>query len=327
LHAFYPSTRPGYTQSWNLTIERQVRSDTAVSVAYVANHFIRATSALHDNAAIYAPGATAEAANVDARRPYQGIGDIYTLTEYNHGSFNSLQVSVTKRPAKGLIVQSSYTFSKALDINSSSMLGGAAGQTPRDPYNTNLDKGPADFDTPHSFKAMVIYDLPGAGSARGLVRLLLNGWQLNGIVAARTGFPFTCRSGIDNSFSGVAADTCDQVLQDSTPPRGSDPLLYINPAAFTTNKPGTFGQVGRNTLRRPPVFNLDLAALKRARITEHVQAELRWEVFNAFNHANFDLFYNATTYTAQQSIASSTFGLATHAKDPRLMQVSMKLRF
>jgi hypothetical protein len=103
--------------------------------------------------------------------------------------------------------------------------------------------------------------------------------------------------------------------------------LYINPAAFTTNAPGTFGQVGRNTLRRPPVFNVDMAAFKRVRLTERIQSELRWEVFNAFNHANFDIFYNATTYTAQQPISSATFGQATHARDPRLMQVSMKLRF
>ncbi|MCL4499119.1 MAG: hypothetical protein M1335_02610, partial [Chloroflexi bacterium] len=327
LHAFYPWTKPGYTQSWNLTIERQLRRDTALSVAYVANHLIRALSALHENAAIYAPGATLEAANVDARRPYQGIGDIYTLSEYNHGSFNSLQISLTKRPSRGLILQSSYTFSKALDINSSSMLGGAAGQTPRNPYNTDMDKGPADFDTPHSFKAMVLYDLPRLSSAKGLLGFLANGWQVNGIILARKGFPFTCRSGIDNSFDGVGGDTCDQVLQNTAPPAGSDPLLYINPAAFTVNAPGTFGQVGRNTLRRPPVFNLDMAALKRTRLTERVQAEVRWEVFNAFNHANFDLFYNATTYTAQQTISNANFGRAMHARDQRLMQISMKLRF
>lgn len=328
LNAFYPWTRPGYTQSWNLTIERQIRSDTAVSVAYVGNHFIRALSALHENSAIYAPGATTDAANIDARRPYKGIGDIYTLGEYNHGSFNSLQAGVTKRPSKGLIVQSTYTFSKALDINSSSMLGGAAGQTPRNPYNANLDKGPADFDTPHNIKGSVLYDLPNIPAAKGLVRVLLNGWQVNGIVAARKGFPFTCRSGIDNSFDGIGNDTCDQVTPSTGRPAGADPMkMWFNTAAFTTNAPGTFGATGRNILRRPPVFNLDLAALKRVRITERVLAELRLEAFNAFNHPNFDLFYNATTYTAQLNVSSPTFGQVTHARDPRLMQVSMKLRF
>ena len=164
--AFDPSYKPGYTQSWNLTLERQISRDTALSVAYVANHFIGALANRKINGAIYAPGASTSTASINARRPYQGIGTIELVDDFDHGSYNSLQVTVTKRPATGLILQSSYTYSKALDLNSSDMLGGALGQAPRDPLDANLDKGPADFDYTHAFKAMVLYDIPGV-PARG----------------------------------------------------------------------------------------------------------------------------------------------------------------
>ena len=328
LYAFDPSTKPGYTQSWNLTFERQLRPDTALTVAYVANHFIRALANMKGNAAVYAPGATTATANLNARRPYQGIGSMESVNDFDHGDFNSLQVGITKRPARGLILQSSYTFSKALDLNSSDMLGGALGQAPRDPNNADLDKGPADFDATHSFKAMVLYDLPGLRSARGVVRALMNGWQLNGIGTARTGFPFTCRSGVNNSLSGISADTCDQVLLNAARPAGANSMMeWFNTAAFTTNKIGTFGTAGRNTLRRPGVFTIDLAALKRVNLTERIIGELRLEAFNALNHPNFSLWNTPGTYTAQETVSSPTFGQITAAQSPRLMQVSMKLRF
>ena len=102
LYAFDPSTKPGYTQSWNLTIERQLRPDTVITVAYVANHFIGALASIKGNAAVYAPGATTATANLNARRPYQGIGTMELVDAYDHGSYNGLQVGITKRPAHGL---------------------------------------------------------------------------------------------------------------------------------------------------------------------------------------------------------------------------------
>ena len=160
------------------------------------------------------------------------------------------------------------------------------------------------------------------------MRALVNGWQINGIGLARTGFPFTCRSGVDNSMSGISADTCDQVLPSVARPAGADPMQeWFNTAAFTTNKIGTFGTAGRNTLRRPGLFNIDMAALKRIRISERVNAELRLEAFNVLNHPYLLLFNNPTTYTAQETVSSATFGQVTAAGSPRLMQVAMKVRF
>jgi hypothetical protein len=154
----------------------------------------------------------------------------------------------------------------------------------------------------------------------------VNNWQVNAIVMARTGFPYTCRSGVDNSLSGITNDTCDQVLQDVSPPPGSDRLLWVNPAAFTTNAIGSFGMMGRNTLRRPGYVNLDMSVFRLVKITERIGAELRVESFNVLNHTNFDLFYSPNGYSSGQTLGTG-FGLLSHARDPRLMQLALKLRF
>ena len=323
LNAFDPTAHPGYTQSWNFTIERQVRPDMSVSVAYLGNHFIGQMDYMSINAAVYGPGATL--ANESARFPYQGFGKITIGTAYDHGTYESLQATITKRPAHGLVLLSSYTWSKVLDLNSSL---GNVGDLPRDPYNADLEKGPADFDVKHSFKAAVVYDLPKAQTGNRLLRGLANGWQINSILTAHTGFPFTCRSGVDGSLTGIGLDHCDQVLKSAARLPGQNPLLHwFNQAAFTTNGPGSFGQTGRGILRRPGAFNMDLSIFKRIPITDRFQAELRVESFNVLNHPNFDLFYNTGGYTDTQVAGSATFGQIIHATDPRLIQMALKLRF
>jgi hypothetical protein len=323
LNAFDPSAHPGYTQSWNFTVERQVRADTSVSVAYLGNHFIGQMSYMSINAAVYGPGATL--ANEPARFPYQGYGKITIATAYDHGTYESLQATVTKRPRQGVTLLASYTWSKALDLNSSL---GNVGDLPRDPYNADLEKGPADFDTAHSAKGAVLYDLPGMRTTSRWAAALVNGWQINSIVTARTGFPFTCRSGVDASLSGLGLDHCDQVLPDVSRLRGQDPLLHwFNQAAFQANGIGTFGQTGRGILRRPGLVNMDISLFKLIPITDRFRAELRVESFNALNHPNFDLFYNTGGYTDTQVVGAANFGQIIHAADPRLIQMALKLRF
>jgi hypothetical protein len=225
-------------------------------------------------------------------------------------------------------VLANYTWSKAMSIDSSGAFGTALGEGPRNPLNLRMDYGPADFDVPHQAKIAVIYDLPELQSGPAALRAVVNHWQVNSIVSARSGFPFTCRSGVDNSLSSVGNDTCDQIDARSARPAGDDPLrLWFNTAAFTTNAMGTFGQVGRNSLRRPGVFNANLSVFRHFRLTERLGAELRAEAFNALNHANFDLIYSPSAYLASQEVTSPNFGRITHAQDPRLMQLALKLRF
>jgi hypothetical protein len=235
---------------------------------------------------------------------------------------------VNKRTAHGLSILANYTYGKAMGIGSSGAFGTALSTAPRDPYNLKLDYAPADYDMTHSFKIGLIYDLPKVSTGPSPLLRVVNGWQFNSMIIVRSGFPITCKSGVDNSMTGLNNDNCDQINPNSARPAGVNSMQeWFNTAAFTTNAVGTFGTAGRNDMRRPGFFNADLSLFRRLRITERWQAEIRAEAFNALNHPNLDLFFITNAYTNLTRVTDTTFGQITHASDPRLMQLALKLRF
>jgi hypothetical protein len=144
----------------------------------------------------------------------------------------------------------------------------------------------------------------------------------------RTGLPFTCRSGADNSLTGIGLDHCDQVSSNISRPAGVDPVFeWFNTAAFATNAAGTFGTTGRNSLRRPGAHNLNASIFRTLKLAERVRLELRAEAFNLLNHPSFDLFTSSGGYVNYVLVSSPTFGQLTSASDPRLFQFALKLRF
>jgi hypothetical protein len=326
LRALDPATRPGYSQNWNFTVERQVFKDTAVTISYVGNHFLNNLSRYNANPALYGPGASTS--NTNSRRLYPGFAGITLGASISHGNYHGLQTQITKRAARGLTILANYTWSKAMDIDSTGAFGAALGAAPKDPFNFKLSTGPADFDLTHQAKIAAIYDLPKLNRGPSALLHAANGWQINSMVLARTGYPFTCQSGVDNSLSNVGNDTCDQIDPQSSRPAGANPMqMWFNTSAFAANAIGTFGNSGRNALRQPGTVNVNASAFRMFRVTEKVQAEFRVEAFNAFNHASLRLFKITNAYSSAQTRTSPTFGKITAAMDPRLMQVALKLRF
>jgi hypothetical protein len=133
---------------------------------------------------------------------------------------------------------------------------------------------------------------------------------------------------VDNSLTSTGNDTCDVINPNTARPAGANFMTeWFNTAAFGPNTIGTFGNAGRNDLRRPGVFNANLSLFRHFQITEKLRAEFRVEAFNAFNHANFDLFYISNSYTNSENRTSPNFGRITSAGDPRLLQLALKLKF
>ena len=325
IRMFAADTNPGYTQSWNLTVERQIARDTVLSVAYVGNHSLGLISRYEANPAVYGPGATVS--NENSRRLYPNIGQLTLGTSFNYGHYQSLQVQAMRRVAIGLNLLANYTWGKSMDVDSSGQFGTALNSGPRQPYNFAESYAPSDYDATQQLKIALLYDLPRLHSGAKALGGIVNGWQINTMVVAHTGFPFTCRSGVDNSMSGIGNDDCDQITADSARPAGANPMVeWFNTAAFTTNAIGTFGDAGRNDMRRPGMINLNASLFRRISITERYQLEFRGEAFNALNHPNLYLFYSAGAYGSVATLGGS-FGQITYAADPRLMQIALKLRF
>lgn len=298
---------------WNFTIERALAPNLNLSVGYVGNTGNHLNSGFNLNAAIPGPGP------LDPRRPlfssYGLTQSIFDKCDCSNSHYHALQVRAEKRFSGDYSLLASYTFSKTMDF-------GEFG-TPTDQYNTRLDYGPATFDRTHVFTLAHTVILPfGKGhrflsGATGIARQIVEGWQFNGITTVESGLPFS------PALSNTASLNSDMSLR---PNIVGDPFggisqnrnLWFNPAAYAVPLPYLFGTAANNSLRGPNVFTMDLSLAKSFPITERLNLQFRWEVFNALNRTNLGL--------PNGNVDSSAAGLITDITLPmRNMQFGGRL--
>jgi Carboxypeptidase regulatory-like domain/TonB-dependent Receptor Plug Domain len=308
-----PKSKVNYTQNWNVTVEQQLPGHAALSVAYVGNHGVHIMGSRQFNPAVYAPGATV--GNENARRLYPGLGAVELAQSYEYSIFHSLQANLVVRAEHGLTLLTNVVWSKTID-NTSSATEGNAG--PPNPFNLQSGRGPADFDQAIRYNLSLNYLTPHL-AVTGWRSALLNYWKVNGIVSLQTGLPFTLVSGTDRSLSGVGNDYAD-IIGNPTRPAGVSPIKeYFNTAAFVPAAIGTFGNVGRNSLRGPGYADVDTSIFKDLFPGERVHAQFRAETFNTFNRVNFS--------NPVANVSSGTYGQITSAGSPRVFQFGLKLLF
>lgn len=265
------------------------------------------------------------------------------FTNGSTSSYDSLQVELTRRLTGGLRFQASYTWAKGL-----SDFIGSTGDTNSFLTLRDTHREYAQFNATHQFLANTLYQLPfGRGrkflrGQRGIVRGIVSGWQVGGILKYTTGDPLSLISGRgtfnrdDRSASntvdvagGLDREALSNLLGIRTTAAG---VFYINPdlapgstsntanVIFLNPQPGKIGALGLSSIFGPSFFNFDLNVLKRTRINERMNLEFRGEVFNVFNTVNYD---NPVT-----DINSTNFGRITGIVGrPRLMQFALRLNF
>jgi hypothetical protein len=330
--------------NWNLAIERQLPSNVLVRAAYVGSHgsHLKETIAFNISPvgggparlnALLAPGNPKPPAvfGTTNNGPTQDAQDINSI-------YHSLQLSAEKRMSHGLTIMGNYTWSKSIDDlpNGGGVADiGADTVSSRpwdDPLRHQFDRGPSDFDHTHRFVASYIWELPGLSRASGLVRHVLGGWQLGGLVSAQTGRPFTLLSGINASGTGIGQDRANLLGNASTPGACAAAKIttscvdWLNPGAFTSNAAGTFGNVGKGSFRLPGSFTWDMGLDKNFSITERWRLQFRAEFFNVFNRANF-MDDGASLTNFQKLSSKNNFGAIQQAGDPRIGQLALKLFF
>ncbi|HWB97715.1 MAG TPA: TonB-dependent receptor [Bryobacteraceae bacterium] len=311
-----PGWRPPRVASWNLAIERQLRKDVLFRVAYAASKGTFLGYNVDLNPAVYGPGA--DSGNTQDRRPNQNFQNVVEDVSGGNSIYNSLQVTLEKRFSAGFNVSANYTFSKSID--EVSYLTDTCSTNTINPYNVRAYRAASDFNVPHRFVLNYLWQLPSP-KENALLRNLLGNWQTTGIWNWQSGFPLTISSGEDNSLSGVGNDQADLV---SKPALTSGSLgqrinQWFTTAAFRTNAIGTFGNVGRNILSGPGTFNLDFSIQRMFAIKERWQLQFRAEFFNGINHT---LLNNPET-----TVTAAGFGQITTARDPRILQMALKLKF
>ncbi len=327
----YNNTKTPALYEWNINVQRDLVSNTILTVGYVGSHGSHLMTQSDQNPPIPTTdvnGVMHFGANgVSYPRWSPNFGAINALQSNGNSTYHSMQVNLVRRFSNNWQAQFAYTWSHSIDDGSGSS-GLETGGGPRsNPYNFAQDRGSSTFDIRHAFRINSVYALPFKKNR------LVSGWQLSGIMSKTTGPPLIIQAGSDWARVGGSAFTNQRPYLN--PGFTADNIVvkndrqWLNPAAFSLGPEGTLGNLGRGVIRGPGLFNLDAALLKDTRIRENIRLQFRAEFFNILNHPNF--FIPATNLAMFAGTAiNPTAGLITQTNPgttARQIQFALKLNF
>ena len=284
LRGVTPNYRNGQIQQFNFSAQREITRDTVVTLGFVGSAGALLSWQRNINQPDPGPG------GIDARRPYAaslpGVTGIAWLESSANSAYTSMQLNVEKRYSKGLYLLSNWTWAHGLDNVGGD--GGANGPIPQDPRNRRADWSSSNADMRHRVNFAASYQLPFGRSLQGPAKFALTGWELGGLTVIQTGLPFTVTvpGSPSNTGSGSRANAVPGVSPDVA---NQSITNWFNPAAFSVPPAFTWGNLGRNTLRGPSIWNVDLSASKKFNFSESRRLEFRAEFFNSLNHPQFSL--------------------------------------
>jgi hypothetical protein len=261
-----------YVQSFNAQVQQEFYYGTVLSVGYVGAVDRHLPFSEQLNSAFPGTGV--------AGLPFIGLGRVASTQLYDTGltsNYNSLQVSLNRRFAQGLSFTAAYTFSRALGYTT------GTGYL-INPFDLHSNYGPLDFDRQHVLTFSHLWELPFGRHSKGWKAAVLGGWQVNGIFTWDSGTPITITA--DPIGCACPGNTVLTNLTGSTTFINNGTQV-LNPAAFTAPGFGTFGTLGRNTLRAPGYRNYDASVFKRFRVRDRANLEFRGEMFNVGNTPRF----------------------------------------
>jgi hypothetical protein len=357
--------RDSYVESYFVSVQRELRKNMLIDVAYVGNHGLKLEGFLNANQKNPSLGFARPFANWPT--------DITAAVNSFYSNYNALQVRYEQRMVGGLTLLNSFSWSHSLDNASASLEGNTP--SPQDANNLRADYAQSDYNLPIANVTSIIYELPfGRGrkfmnSANGVVDSVLGGWQVSGINTAQAGTPFNVVYGPNGSqaVSPLISATYrganeyrpyrvpgQSITQGrSNRAAGTGYVNYINQAAFilppikdgSGNVLSPFGNSSRNPGRSPAFYQTDLAVNKKfSTPIESLKVEFRSEFYNIFNHTNLYLpggisgTQGTTTAIAGvggsvplSSISGGTLnpntGQVTSTFTPRVVQFGLKVSF
>jgi Carboxypeptidase regulatory-like domain/TonB dependent receptor len=346
LTGFDYNTRNPKTEQWTASLGYQVSPNTGLLVSYVGNHAFNLD--------------VSEGVNyvnpVTGIRPFPKYSNITLDTWAGQSKYEALQLSFRRRLSKGLQFSAEYAWAHA---TSNDPDDGLFSTNPQQPFNLKSEWGNAGNDIRHNLSLNILYALPvGRGqtflnSSSGFVNGVLGGWSVAILGLIRTGVANTVYLGTNTYGNG---DTTNQrpnynygtsvyVPENSASPANTIP--YLNFKAFSlpaqavtpTNGqpgiPGAFGNAPVGDFFGPGFEQVDFSLIKDIPIRENVKLQFRGEIFNIFNHPNFDSptlagdGANVWTPTGAASfgLIENTVGRTIGFGTARQIQLALKLTF
>jgi hypothetical protein len=260
-------------------------------------------------------------------------------------NYNALEVGLHRDFHTGLMVVANYQWSHAIDDGA---VGGAEATTPEDQNCRSCERASSQFDMRSYFTSSAIWQVPVRKGhtflrdANPVVNAILGGWQLAGVGTARSGLP------LNVTISRSATALPDQINSSQRPnvvagqplySTDQTPADWLNVAAFSVPANGTWGDAGRDLVRAPGHWQMDLALEKKMRVTEKMAFTFRAEAFNVLNVAQLGnpvvSFSSKTLTGGALQIVPGNFGLInggfsttpTGSATPREIELSLRIDF
>jgi hypothetical protein len=224
------------------------------------------------------------------RRPLPAFGRVDIKSSASNTSFNGLQLSLVRPFSNGFLLGTQFMWSHAFDEGS---LGGGESTAPQNAACRSCEWASTNQDIRHTLTMNWVYELPFGKDRRyvreGALQHIFGGWQLSGLLQARTGRPLTIsasRGTADLPDGNNSSQRADRVAGVAEYPATQTPEQWFSPTAFAVPARGTWGNAGRNILRGPGLFQTDFGLQKRFALGGTRNFEFRMEAFNAFNRVN-----------------------------------------
>jgi hypothetical protein len=351
--------KPPKTYGWNVGIQHKLPYMAIFDLAYVGSAArgqlrhasinqpaLGATFAPENQDPTLAPSATpgANALPTDLLRPYQGYADINTYDYTGWANYHSLQTSLQRRFADGLMFSVFYVWSKSLNVNNDDYSGGLPYPATHDQIK-QYDYSYSQYDRPHNFVVSFIYQTPRV--TENALRWLANDWQISGVYRWSSGRPYAINysiPGIGNANLSGTGNPAARVVVTCDPGSGSssDPYRQLDTSCFAPPQPGSLGlESARYFVHGPATNNLDLSLSKVFTLYKQVKFEVRLDAFNALNHTQFTGVNNTVNFasltdrtvtnlpydTSGTQVNINGFGTINGVSAPRTLQLVTRLTF
>jgi hypothetical protein len=307
-----PRLRNPYYQDWQLGVEGELLNYWRLQAYYRGDKGTRLIRVLPANVPLPGPE------ELQSRRPNPAFGRFTLVTNSGSYSNNALILDAERRFSGGFSIDTGFRWTRTF---SDSFPG-----NPNNVRDLRAERAVVGYQPNRRFSLRYILNLPfgsgrslGGGIRSGWMQRLISGWRLTGITSIQDGTAFTVYSAGDLNNDGLGGERPNRV--------GSGRLSSDQPSIdrwfatedFMEPGPYSFGNAGRSILTGPAYSNWDLSIIKQTRFSDGKQVELRVELFNAFNHANFD--------QPEAVLGNSTFGKIFGAGRAREIEVALKYSF
>ena len=337
-----PNPPRNYVMNWNLTLQRQLSRNLTAMVGYVGNRGVHMLNR-EDDANSVLPTLTPQglmwpSPAGSGTRLNPNVGAIRALYWAGNSFYDALEAQVIKRLSSGFTIQGGYTWGKAIDTGSASVIGDPFQNSISSPYFFCITcrRGLSDFNVSQSVTAHFLWTLPVPKDwTQGAFRsTAFGGWAVGGIFTAQSGVPFTAILGGDslglNSSdpwaypNRLAGAGCHSLVNPGNPNN------YIKLQCLSFPNPSTLmGNLGRNTLIGPGLMDLDFAVFKNfplRHLSETSKLQFRAEMFNILNRPNFaPPVANETVFDQSGNPVAGAGALNATTTSSRQIQFGLKL--